>query len=35
ADAALTGLTTGPAVLALIAAGLVTAGIGRRVGEYR
>ena len=35
ADAALTGLTTGPAVLALIAARLVTAGIGRRVGEYR
>lgn len=35
ADAALTGLATGPAVLSLIAGGLVTAGIGRRVGEYR
>jgi hypothetical protein len=35
ADAALTGLATGPAVLSLIAGGLVTAGIGQRVGEYR
>jgi len=35
ADSALTGLTTGPAVLVLLAAGLATAGIGRRVGEYR
>jgi hypothetical protein len=35
ADSALTGLTPGPAVLGLLAAGAVTAGIGRRVGEYR
>ncbi|MGH3753811.1 MAG: hypothetical protein ACRDRP_14150 [Pseudonocardiaceae bacterium] len=35
ADSALTGLTAGPAVLALLAAGAVTAGIGWRVGEYR
>jgi hypothetical protein len=35
AGSALTGLTTGPAVLAVLAAGLVTVGIGRRVGEYR
>jgi hypothetical protein len=35
ADSALTGLATGPAVLALFAAGAVTVGIGRRVGEYR
>ncbi|MGH3810461.1 MAG: hypothetical protein ACRDRU_28345 [Pseudonocardiaceae bacterium] len=35
ADAALTGLTAGPAGLALLAAAAVTMGIGRRVGEYR
>ncbi|MGH3788461.1 MAG: hypothetical protein ACRDRG_18380 [Pseudonocardiaceae bacterium] len=35
ADSALTGLTAGPAVLALLAAAMVAVGIGRRVGEYR
>jgi hypothetical protein len=35
ADSALTGLTTGPAVLTMLAAGLLTAGIGQRVREYR
>lgn len=35
ASSALTGLTVGPAVLALLAAAAVAAGIGRRVGEYR
>ena len=35
ASGAVTGLTTGPALLALIAAGAAVAGIGRRVGEYR
>lgn len=35
ASAAVTALTGGPALLALIAAGAAVAGIGRRVGEYR
>jgi hypothetical protein len=35
ADRALTGLTVGPAVLALLAAAAVAAGLGRRIGEYR
>ena len=35
ADAALTGLAVGPAVLALLAAGAAVAGIGQRMGEYR
>lgn len=32
---ALTGLSGGPALLALLAAAAVTAGLGRRIGEYR
>ena len=35
AGSALTGLTVGPTVLALLAAAAVLVGIGRRVGEYR
>jgi hypothetical protein len=35
ADAALTGLSVGPAALALLAAVAAVVGIGRRVGEYR
>jgi len=35
ADRVLTGLTMGPAVLALLAAAAVAAGLGRRIGEYR
>lgn len=35
ANSALAGLTVGPVVLVLLAAGAVTIGIGRRVGEYR
>lgn len=35
ASSALTGLTVGPAVLALFAAAAVAAGIGRRVSEYQ
>jgi hypothetical protein len=35
AGSALTGLVAGPAVLALLAAAAVAAGLGRRIGEYR
>jgi hypothetical protein len=35
ADAALTGVAVGPAILALLAAAAVVAGIGQRMGEYR
>lgn len=35
ANAALAGLSSGPAVLVLLAAAAVIVGIGRRVGEYR
>jgi hypothetical protein len=35
AVSALTGLIAGPAVLALLAAAAVAAGLGRRIGEYR
>jgi hypothetical protein len=29
------GLAAGPALLALVAAAAVAAGLGRRIGEYR
>lgn len=35
AGGALTGLTVGPALLALLAAAAVGTGLGRRIGEYR
>ena len=35
AGRATTGLTTGPALLALLAAAAVAVGLGRRIGEYR
>ena len=35
AASALTGLVAGPAALALLAAGAVAVGLGRRIGEYR
>jgi hypothetical protein len=35
ASGAMTGLATGPAVLALLAAAGVAVGLGRRIGEYR
>jgi hypothetical protein len=35
AAGALTGLAVGPALLALLAAAAVAAGLGRRIGEYR
>jgi Tfp pilus assembly protein PilN len=35
AGGAMTGLATGPAVLALLAAAGVAVGLGRRIGEYR
>ncbi|WP_066906000.1 hypothetical protein [Millisia brevis] len=35
ADRALTGIVVGPALLAILAAAAVAAGLGRRIGEYR